>query len=137
MVRTRFKKVLLVAPDTIPNQLLTDYTHVKHISATANIFPSIYEMNPDIIVFDYELMGKELEKTLRRIMVNKFYSKIKICCFKNSANEKADSFLKAIGVDHFIYREDLTQKSKSKFVSNAFNSIVDVSIIKWVFNVTH
>jgi hypothetical protein len=82
-------------------------------------------------------MGKELERTLRRIQVNKFYNKIKICCFKNSANEKTDSFLKVLVVDHFIYRDDLTQISKSKSLLNTFNSVVDASIVKWVINVTH
>ena len=136
MIRTRFKKVLLVAPDLFPNQLLTDYTHVKHVSATSSIFPSIYELNPDIIVFDYEFMGKELERTLRRIQVNKFYNKVKICCFKNTANESTDSFLKVLGVDHFVYREDLVT-AKSKSVLNTFNPIIDASIVKWVINVTH
>ncbi len=137
MIRTRFKKVLLVAPDIFPNQLLSDYTHVKQISATGSIFPSIYELSPDIIVFDYELIGKDLENILRRIKVNKFYSKIKICCFKNSANESTDSFLKVLGVDHMVYREDLIKNQKSKPVLNAFNSMIDASIVKWVINVTN
>jgi len=137
MIRTRFKKVLLVAPEIFPNQLLTDYTNVKHISAASSIFPAIYEMSPDVIVFDYEFMGKDMEKTLRRLKVNKFYNKVKICCFKNSANENADSFLKVLGVDHLIYREDLVQTTKSKSLLNAFNSVVDASIVKWVINVTH
>src|SRR4051794_38607892 len=102
MIRTRLKRVLLVAPEIFPNQLLTDYTNVKHISAASSVFPSIYELSPDVIVFDYDFMGKELERTLRRIQVNKFYNKIKICCFKNSPNEKTDSFLKVLGVDHLI-----------------------------------
>ncbi|MCR8558635.1 hypothetical protein KXD93_13345 [Mucilaginibacter sp. BJC16-A38] len=137
MIRTRFKKVLLVAPDIFPNQLLADYTNVRHVSATSSIFPSIYELSPDVIVFDYEFMGKEMEKTLRRIKVNKFYSKVKICCFKNTANEKTDSFLKAIGVDYFVYRADLGENSKNKSVLNTFNSIIDASIVKWVMNVTN
>ncbi|MDP9077994.1 MAG: hypothetical protein M3O71_11255 [Bacteroidota bacterium] len=137
MIRTRFKKVLLVAPDIFPNQLLADYTNVRHVSTTSSIFPSIYELSPDVIVFDYEFMGKEMEKTLRRIKVNKFYSKVKICCFKNTASEKTDSFLKAIGVDHFVYRADLGENSKNKSVLNTFNSIIDASIVKWVMNVTN
>jgi hypothetical protein len=137
MIRTRFKKVLLVAPEIFPNQLLTDYTNVRHVTATSGVFPSIYEQSPDVIVFDYEFMGKELEHILRRIQTNKFYNKIKICCFKNSPNEKTDSFLKVLGVDHLIYREQLTEKSKSKSLLNAFNSVIDASIVKWVINVTH
>lgn len=136
MIRTRCKKVLLVAPEIFPNQLLTDYTNVKHISAASSIFPSIYEMSPDVIVFDYEFMGKDMEKTIRRIKVNKFYNKIKICCFKNTVNENTDSFLKALGVDHLVYREDLSQTTKSKSLLNTFNSVIDASIVKWVISVT-
>jgi hypothetical protein len=136
MIRTRFKKVLLVAPEIFPNQLLTDYTNVKHISVASSIFPSIYEMTPDVIVFDYEFMGKDMEKTLRRIKVNKFYNKVKICCFKNAVNENTDSFLKVLGVDHLIYREDLSQTTKNKSLLNTFNSVIDASIVKWVINVT-
>jgi hypothetical protein len=136
MIRTRFKKVLLVAPEIFPNQLLADYTNVRHITATSSVFPSIYEQSPDVIVFDYDFMGKDLEKTLRRLKTNKFYNKIKICCFKNSANEKTDSFLKVLGVDHMIYREQLTENAKSKSLLSTFNSVIDASIVKWVISAT-
>ena len=136
MIRTRFKKVLLVAPEIFPNQLLADYTNVRHVTAASSVFPSIYEQSPDVIVFDYELMGKEFEKTLRRIKTNKFYNKIKICCFKNTVNEKTDSFLKVLGVDHMIYREQLTENSKSKSLLSTFNSVIDASIVKWVISAT-
>jgi hypothetical protein len=136
MIRTRFKKVLLVAPEIFPNQLLADYTNVRHVTAPSSVFPSIYEQSPDVIVFDYDFMGKDLEKTLRRLKTNKFYNKIKICCFKNSANEKTDSFLKVLGVDHMIYREQLTESSKSKSLLSAFNSVIDASIVKWVISAT-
>ena len=137
MIRTRFKKVLLVAPEIFPNKLLTDYTNVRHVSNATGVFPAIFETTPDVIVFDYEFMGKGLENTLRRIQTNKFYNKIKICCFKNSPSEKVDSFLKVLGVDHFVYRQDLLQDTKNKSVLNALNSIVDASIVKWVINATH
>lgn len=137
MIRTRFKKVLLVAPEIFPNQLLADYTNVRHITSAGSLFPSIYEQSPDVIVFDYDFMGKELEKTLRRLKANRFYKKIKICCFKNSANEKIDSFLKVLGVDHMIYREQLTENSKNKSLLNTFNSVIDASIVKWVISVTN
>jgi hypothetical protein len=136
MIRTRFKKVLLVAPEVFPDRLLTDYSHVRHISATGAIFPSIYELNPDVIVFDYEFMAKDIEKTLRRLSGNKFYSKVKICCFKNSPNEKTDSFLKVLGVDHLIYREDLIQTPKERSLLHTFNALIDASVVKRVINVT-
>jgi len=137
MIRTRFKKVLLVAPDVFPDQLLTDYSHVKHISTVAGIFPSIYQLNPDIIVFDYDFVGKEMEKVLRRITMNKFYNKIKICCYKETPNEKTDSLLKVLGVDLLVFKEDLVKSQKSKSVLNTVNIIIDASILKWVASVAN
>jgi hypothetical protein len=136
MIRTRFKKVLLVAPEIFPDRLLTDYSQVRHISATGAIFPSIYELNPDVIVFDYEFMAKDIEKTLRRLNGNKFYSKVRICCFKNAPNEKTDSFLKVLGVDQLIYREELTPTSKHRSLLNTFTALVDASVVQQVVNVT-
>lgn len=92
MIRTRFKKVLLVAPDLFPDQLLADCKSVKHISTVSSIFPSLYEFNPDLVIFDHEYLGKDMEKILRRIMANKFYDRLKICCYKNSPNEKQTVF---------------------------------------------
>lgn len=136
-MRTRFKKILLIAPDAFPEQLLTDYTHLKHISAVTSIFPSINEFNPDLIVFDYDLIPKEMETILRRIRVNKFYNKVKIYCYKNKSNEKTDSLLKVLGVDRFIYREDLVKKPKNKTIFHSVHSVFDTSVARWVTNVTH
>ncbi|WP_428328534.1 hypothetical protein [Mucilaginibacter sp.] len=136
MIRTRFKKVLLVAPAIFPHQLMAEHTNVKHVSAVPSIFPAIYELSPDLIVFDYEFMGKEMEKVLRRIKVNKFYSHIKICTYKNSPNEKTDSLLKALGVDQLIYREELNKAALSKKAVNPLSALIDASIIKWVANIT-
>jgi hypothetical protein len=133
----RLKKVILVAPEIFPEQLTTGFMKVKHVSAVINIFPAIFEITPDLIIFDHEFMGKDMEKTLRRIQSNKFYNKIKISCYKNSANTKADDLLKVLGVDHFIYREDLAKQQKSKSVFNAVQSIIDTSIINLVTSVSN
>jgi hypothetical protein len=132
MIRTRFKKVLLVAPAVLPDQLLTDYKNVKHVSTLTAIFPSIYELNPNVIVFDYDFMGNEMEKIVRRIKINKFYSKLKICCYKSVPNVKTDSLLKALGVDEFIYQADLTKSPKNKTIISSFNTMVDSSLLKLV-----
>jgi hypothetical protein len=137
MIRTRFKKVLLVAPEVFPEHLLTDYKHVKHISAVSSVFPSIFQFNPDLIIFDHDFMGSEMIKTLRRIQVNKFYNKIKINCYKNAPNEKTDSLLKVLGVDQFIYKEDLTKNLKSKAEVKNTHSIFDTSILKWMGGVAN
>jgi hypothetical protein len=136
MIRIRFKKVLLVAPGVFPDQLIADCKNVKHISTVGNIFPALYEFNPDMVIFDYDFIGTDIEKVLRRISINKFYDKLKICCYKSIPNSKTDSFLKALGVDHLIYQEDITKPQKSKTLLDNFSTIFDISILKWVANVS-
>jgi hypothetical protein len=127
MIRNRYKKVLLVAPEVSSHQLKADYIHVRHINASHQIFPSIYQLNPDLIVLDHNHLGKDIEKIVRRIRGNKFYSKIKICCYKAKATPRADSLLTAIGVDFFIYEEDLAVAPKSsKSIPNIFSAIFDI-----------
>src|SRR6185312_11394000 len=137
MIRTRFKKVLLVAPDVYPDRLLADCSIVKHISAVGNVFPSLFELNPDMIIFDYDHVGTDIEKVLRRIRINKFYSKLKVCCYKDRPNSKTDSLLEALGVDYLIYSEDLIDTQKNKTALNNIGSIFDSSILKWVAGVSH
>jgi hypothetical protein len=137
MIRTRFKKVLLVAPDTYPDRLVTDCRTVKHISTVANIFPSLYALNPDVVIFDYDYVGKDIETILRRIKVNKFYDKLRVCCYKSSPNEKIDGLLKALGVDDLVYSEEFMKPQKTKTILNNFGSLFDSSILKWVAGVSH
>ncbi|MGH7237412.1 MAG: hypothetical protein ACREGF_02655, partial [Candidatus Saccharimonadales bacterium] len=92
---------------------------------------------PDLIVFDYDFLGRDLEKILRRIQTNKFYNKVKITCYKSDVNYKVDGFLKVLGVDQFIYKEDLVKTQRPKAVSNTVNSIIDTSIIKLVASVSN
>lgn len=134
MIGTRFKKVLLMAPDGFPNGLVAGYKYVKHISNTTPIFPVIFDFNPDVIVFDFDYVGNDLEKILRRINFNKFYQHLKICCYKTSPHEKTDSFLKALGVDDIIYKEDLAKTPKNKSVVDLVAYVLDASILKWVPN---
>jgi len=136
MIRTRFKKVLLVAPDIFPDQLLTDYKNVKHIQALSCIFPSLFELKPNLIILDYDYIGNDIEKILRRIKINKFYSKLKICCYKSDPDEKTDSLLKVLGVDQLFYRMDFAKPQKSKTLLNNFTAI-DAAIMKWVPGVSH
>jgi hypothetical protein len=137
MVRTRFRKVLLVAPENFDDQLIAGYANVKQVSSIVNIFPSIFESYPELIIFDYDFLGRDLEKTLRRIQTNKFYNKIKIYCYKNDPNDKTDSFLKVLGVDQFIYKADLAKAKKSKPVLNTVHTLIDTSIIKLVASVSN
>ena len=131
MIRKHFKNVLLVAPNVFPNQLIADHKNVKHITGLSSIFPSLNELKPDMVIFDYDYTRESIEKVIRRIKVNNFYNKLKICCYKNAPDEKTDSLLKALGVDHLIYQADLVKPEKNKTVLN-LNAIFDTSILKWV-----
>ena len=137
MVRNRFKKVLLVAPKVFPVQLLTEYRNVKHIELVSAIFPSLFELKPDLIIFDYDYVGEDIEKVLRRIMLNKFYDKLKICCCKNTEEPKTDAFLRMIGVDSFVYKEDLIKAEKSKNILGSIGNILDASVLKWVGSIAN
>ncbi|WP_461450969.1 hypothetical protein [Mucilaginibacter sp.] len=137
MIRTRFKKVLVVAPETSSYQLSADSENVRHIHALNNIFPSIYELNPNLIVLDYSFISKDMEKIVRRIRTNNFYSKIKICCYKLKVEPKADSLLKAIGVDFFVYEEELRAIQKSKTISSVFTEMLDRTVIGMLSNVSN
>ena len=132
MVLTPFKKILLVASDVFPQQIIPGNTYVKHISAVNSIFPSLYELNPDLIILDYDFIGNKIEKVIRRIKINKFYNKLKICCYKSVPNEKTDSLLKALGVDHLFYQEDILKPKKNKKGLNNLNTILNASIMKWL-----
>lgn len=135
MIRTRYKKVLVVAPEISSHQLAAEYTDVRHIHSLNNIFPCIYESTPNLIVFDYNFINKDIEKIIRRIRTNNFYSKIKICCYKSKVEPKADSLLKAIGVDFFVYEEELRQIQKSKNIFNVFTEFIERPVLGMLSNV--
>ena len=130
MIRTRSKRVLLVAPQTFPDQLLAEYDNVSHISAITAIFPSVHEIKPDVILFDHAYMAGNFERVLRRIQSNPFYKHIKICCYKRNESITADATLKVLGVDHIIYHADLQKTAKSSTTLNAINNLVNASLLK-------
>ncbi len=130
MIRTRSKRVLLVAPQAFPDQLLAEYDNVKHIFAITAIFPEIHETKPDVILFDHAHMAGNLERILRRLQTNPFYKHIKICCYKRNESITADATLKVLGVDHMIYHADLQKTSKSNAALNAINNLVNASLLK-------
>jgi hypothetical protein len=126
MTRNKYERVLLVAPNIFSVQILTVNKQVKHITQADRVFPAIYEMSPNIIVFDYDYLSDDMEKILRRIRTNPYYNKIKICCFKSGPNRKIDGFLKVLGVDHVIYKADLHNQAKPAI--NYVKSIFDAAI---------
>ena len=132
MIRTRSKRVLLVAPKAFPEKQLSGYNTVRQVSAPGTIFPSIYEFKPDVILFDHDHMGANLENVLRRLSSNPFYRNIKICCYKSHEHTQIDGLLKVLGVNHFFYKKDVERVSKSKAALDAINNILDASIVNWV-----
>lgn len=128
MLRPRLKKVLLVAPETLLHQRTPGYDNIKHIYALNKIFPSINEQTPDLIVLDYNYLVNDIEKIVRRISTNPFYNKIKICCYKTKPNTKTDGLLKAIGVDYFIYQEDITATNQPKKAVSTITAALDSTL---------
>jgi hypothetical protein len=129
MIRTRNKKVLYVAPEVSSDQLTADYDNITRIHALDRIFPTIYQLSPNLVIFDYDYLSKDIERIVRRLRTNTFYSKIKICCYKSRSELKTDGLLKAIGVDYFIYEEELREAQKSNNISSLFTEIVDRSVV--------
>jgi CheY-like chemotaxis protein len=132
MIRNKSERVLLVAPNIFSVQLLACNKQIKHITSVGRVFPSIYEMAPDIIIFDYDYMSDDMEKILRRIRTNPYYNKIKICCFKSGANRKIDGFLKVLGVNHVLYKHELQNPTKASI--NHVKSIFDSTVTDLLVN---
>ncbi len=134
----RPKKVILVAAEIFPESLVHGYSNVKRIDIIGSLFPLIFEFNPELLIFDHDFVGsKDMEKILRRIRANKFYNKIRIHCFKADRSEKTDSLFKVLGVDQFIYREELLKDHKHHGVLHSVNSMIDHSIIKLAASVSN
>jgi len=126
MIQIKSERVLLVAPNIFSVTLLASNKQIKHITTVDRVFPSIHEMIPNLIVFDYDFLNKDMEKILRRIRTNPYYNKIKICCFKSGPNRKIDEFLKVLGVNHVIYKEELHNPTKTSI--NHVRSILDAAV---------
>jgi hypothetical protein len=96
-------KPLLVVADIATKIPVPVKENIVRIADSNRIFPSIHELKPTGIVLDYDYLGHDAEKILRRITSNPFYSKIKIYCYKSRPHTKVDALLTALGVQHFIY----------------------------------
>ena len=135
MIHFRTERVLLVAPNIFSLKLLASNKQIKHITSVDRVFPSIYEVAPHIIIFDYDYLNKDMEKILRRIRTNAYYNKIKICCFKSTHDRKIDEFLEALGVDHVIFKDELVNPSKAAL--NHVKSILDPTVTDLFINASH
>jgi hypothetical protein len=132
MIHFRTERVLLVAPNIFSLKLLASNKQIKHITSVDRVFPSIYEIAPHVIIFDYDYLNTDMEKILRRIRTNAYYNKIRICCFKSSANRRIDEFLKVLGVNHVIYKDELHNHSKAAI--NHVKSILDSAVTDLLVN---
>ena len=136
MIRIKSEKVLLVAPNVFSVELLSTNKQIRHITAAGNIFPSIYQMNPNLIVFDYDYLSGDMENIIRRIRTNPYYHKIKICCYKTKAERKTDSLLTVLGVNYIIYRDDI-KKPFIKHTLRQINNILDASLMNLLVTATY
>ena len=101
-MQTKIKSLLIVA-DTTAHIIVPVKKNPVHINCINRIFPAIHEYRPDGIILDYDFLGSEMEKILRRLMSNPFYKNIKISCYKTKPHTKVDDLLKTLGVQQFIY----------------------------------
>jgi hypothetical protein len=132
MMHFRTERVLLVAPNIFSLKLLASNKQIKHITSVDRVFPAIYEIAPHVIIFDYDYLNADMEKLLRRIRTNAYYNKIKICCFKSTANRRIDEFLKVLGVNHVIYKDELHNHSKAAI--SHVKSILDSAVTDLLVN---
>lgn len=127
MLRNKNSKLLLVAPTTSPIVFQAD-SLVLNIANSGRIFPAIHEFKPDSIMLDYDFLGADTEKVLRRLTGNRFYSKIKIYCYKPTSHTKVDALLKVLGVQYFIYDEDIKLQQQKNAKLKALSKILEARI---------
>ncbi|RZA02117.1 MAG: hypothetical protein EOP47_08225 [Sphingobacteriaceae bacterium] len=121
-------KSLLVVADTTDHIIVPVKKNLVHINCISRIFPAIHEQKPDGILLDYDFLGNEMEKILRRLRSNPFYKSIKISCYKSKPHTKIDDLLKTLGVQQFIYAPQSKQaaivapaKASNSVFKNAFS----------------
>lgn len=110
MMRIKSGSILVVAP-AASGISLPAYKKTTHVTGMTRIFPAIHATQPSGIVLDYDFMGDDIQKVLRRLTGNSFYNKIKIYCYKSKPHTRVDGLLQALGVQYFIYApEEKTAK---------------------------
>jgi DNA mismatch repair ATPase MutS len=111
-MQTRPKPLLVVTADAA-SIIITTQKNAVHITDVNKVFPLIHQVQPKAIILDYDYLGNETEKILRRIHANPFYSKIKVSCYKSRPHTKTDDLLTALGVHQFIYADTLKRPQTS------------------------
>lgn len=106
-MQNRFKPLLVVTDAATFTNITTKYEIVP--VSNSRLFPSIHELTPAGLVLDYDYLGDDTIKILRRLKSNPFYNKLKIYCYKSRPHTKVDDLLKVLGVQHFIYATENQQ----------------------------
>jgi hypothetical protein len=129
-------KSLLIVADTTSKIIVPVKKTVVHITCVNRIFPAIHEHKPNGIILDYDFLGADMEKILRRLMFNPFYKSTKIYCYKTKPHTKVDDLLKALGVQHFIYAQEQKQpavhppaKALNHIIKNVFSGKLSLRFI--------
>lgn len=100
-------KVLLVSPSNFSVPILAGKKVIRHVTTLDRVFPAIHEDQPNIIVFDYDHYSEGMEKFLLRLRGNKFYNKIKVYCYKTDVDQRTDAYLKELGANFVVYKDEL------------------------------
>jgi hypothetical protein len=116
-------KPLLVVTDAATS-INVPAKNVVLVTGVNRLFPAIFEFKPSGIVLDYDYIGADTEKILRRIRSNPYYNDIKIYCYKSRSHTKVDSFLKVLGVQYFMYADD-NKQPKTSNTAKLLNTILE------------
>ena len=135
-MQTKLKSLLIVA-DTTAHIILPVKKNPVHINCINRIFPAIHEHKPDGILLDYDFLGTEMEKILRRLMSNPFYKGIKISCYKAKPHTKVDDLLKVLGVQQFIYAQEQKQPAIATPAKPSSNVLKNVFLGKLALRFIH
>ncbi|MDB4926111.1 hypothetical protein [Mucilaginibacter sp.] len=129
-------KPLLVVAEAATSISIPVKRNIVRVTNLNRIFPAIHELQPCGIVLDYNYMGNEVEKILRRIRSNPFYNNLKIYCYKTSSHTKVDGLLRALGVQEFIYAEDKQPKVSAtvKMLSTIFETVSTTKLAEASYN---
>lgn len=105
---------LLVYASPVSTLRVPKRSEVTLVAQTEHIFPAIHKVRPHTIIFDYQHAGPDLERVLRRLRSNPFYRGVKIHVYKAEWHTRTDDFLQTLGVNKFIYEEELAKEVKQR-----------------------
>ncbi|MFD2147731.1 hypothetical protein [Mucilaginibacter antarcticus] len=120
-------KSLLVVAEANTQIVVPATKNAVRVTDIHRIFPVIHEWQPTVIVLDYDFLGNDTEKILRRLTSNPFYNKIKIYCYKSRPHTKVDGLLTALGVQQFIY-SPVAKTPKTSVTGKILNYISNATI---------